>query len=144
MTPFGPPETVHIELDWYDGPRAGIGDIYGRRHRFQSLFDETTDAYIDTFVAYPIAEAEFALELQLWHIFVDWNFRFESGATDVDSHPAHGGINTRWDEISARLCDARAQVPSGALRAVAQRVGLHRGVRFNNAGPDYALAWRML
>jgi hypothetical protein len=26
MTQYGPPEKVYVENEWYDGPRAGIGD----------------------------------------------------------------------------------------------------------------------
>ena len=54
---FGPPETVYVENDWYDGPRAGVSDINGVPHRFKSLFDEKEDEYLATFLVWPIDEA---------------------------------------------------------------------------------------
>jgi hypothetical protein len=43
MTQYGPSETVYVENEWYDGPRAGIGDVNGVPHRYVSLFDEEED-----------------------------------------------------------------------------------------------------
>jgi hypothetical protein len=45
MKNFGPPEHVYVEQDWYDGPRAGIADVHGLPHRFESIFDESQDDY---------------------------------------------------------------------------------------------------
>jgi hypothetical protein len=30
-------ERVHVELDWYDGPRGGLADVDGLPHYFQSV-----------------------------------------------------------------------------------------------------------
>ena len=71
MTQFGPPETVYVENEWYDGPRAGIADVNGVPHRYVSLFDEVEDEYLDIFLIWPVDRQELDLEIEQWRIFVE-------------------------------------------------------------------------
>ena len=144
MCEFGPPEKVHVENEWYDGPRAGIADVGGVPHRFQSQFDEAEDEYVGTFLVWPIDAVTLSLEIEQWQIFVAWNDLYESGASDVKAHPGHGGVSERWDEIQAQLQVARACVPSGAKRAAVKIESLEQGRRYAPSGPSYRFCWRLL
>ena len=141
---FGPPERVYVENEWYDGPRAGIANLSGQPHRFSSQWDEAEDEYTGTFLLWPVAEAELALEQEQWAIFVRWNERYEAGAVDSVSHPGNAGTNSRWDEIEAQLSSARKSVPSTAKLARVQVVPLNQGIRYALSGPSYQLAWGLI
>ncbi len=108
---FGPPERVYVESDWYDGPRAGVADVDGAPHRFKALFDETDDDYLGTFLVWPINHEDLALEIEQWRIFVEWNTRYEADLATVASHPGHGGVSRRYDEIDATLRASRKKSP---------------------------------
>ncbi|WFC40608.1 hypothetical protein [Pseudoxanthomonas sp. SE1] len=144
MTGYGRPETVHVENDWYDGPRAGVANIGGEPHRFKSLFDETDDEYLGTFLVWPLEEEVLDLEREQWQIFVAWNARYESGEVSGDSHPGYHGTNARWDEIEAILKPGRDEIPASARRAIAEMTYLDREVRYANSGPAYMLGWKFL
>ena len=144
MSEYGVPGHVHAENDWYDGPRAGVADIHGRAHRFVSEFDEVADEYTGTFLIWPIEESELLLEQEQWRIFVSWNDQYEAGLSGVKSHPGHGGVNTRWDELNAMLKTVRSQVPPDARRAKAKMVPIERAERYTSSGSHYQLAWKLL
>jgi hypothetical protein len=144
MEEFGPPERVYIENDWFDGPRAGVADIHGLPHRFKLLFDESEDEYSDTCAVWPIDQAALDLEIEQWKIFMEWHARFEADTADVDSHPAQGGINPRWDQINKTLKQSREDVPANARRALFQMEWLDKKSRYGPDGPDYRLRWRLL
>lgn len=141
MTDFGSPEKVYVELEWYDGPRVGVADINGLPYRFKALFDEPADEYLGTFLVFPITDEALALEIEQWRIFVAWNTRYEAGEVTVESHPGHGGINSRWDEIELLLKKSRDEVPVNAKKALAKFEPLNREKRYEECGPDYALRW---
>lgn len=144
MTEFGPYERVYVENEWYDGPRAGIADIHGVPHRFKSLFDEQEDEFLSTFLVWPVTQKDLELEIEQWHIFVEWNARYESGDVDTESHPGHGGRHARWDEIAALLEHGRFDVSSDAQHAAAQLMSIDRLCRYEAAGPAYLMCWRFL
>jgi hypothetical protein len=144
MVDFGPFERVYVENEWYDGPRAGLADIHGAPHRFKSLFDETEDEYLSTFAVWPVRREVLELEIEQWCIFVDWNTRYESGEADTGSHPGHGGLHQRWDEIEALVKDSRTDVPSDALHAKAQLKSADREYRYEVTGPNYLMCWKYL
>ncbi|WP_190303138.1 MULTISPECIES: hypothetical protein [Methylomonas] len=141
---FGPPERVYVENEWYDGPRAGVADINGLPQRFRSLFDEAEDEYLGTFVVWPIDAESLQLEIEQWRIFVEWNALYESGQAKLESHPGHGGVNRRWDEINERLKESRDRVPGNAQRAQVEVDQIDRESRYEPSGPDYMLRWRIL
>jgi hypothetical protein len=144
MNEFGPPERVYVENEWYDGPRAGIADINGVPHRFVSFFNEVEDAYGATFRVWPVNKEIFAFELEQWCIFVAWNALRDAGQADTDSHPAHGGLNARWDELQALLKHDRSEVPAWSKRALMRFHDIDKSARYTTSGPDYMLSWRML
>lgn len=141
---YGPPERVHVENEWYDGPRAGVADVDGIPHRFKSIFDEAEGRYLETFLVWPIDEKLVALEVEQWRIFVEWNVLYEAAEVGVDSHPGHGGRSRRWDEIEALLTSNRSEVPALARRAIAQLSYIDGTARYGLAGPAYMLAWCLL
>jgi hypothetical protein len=141
---YGPPENVLVENEWYDGPRAGVANINGQPHRFVSQWNEQEDGCLSTFLVWPIAADEVALEQEQWRIFVDWNEQYESGRADTATHPGHPGTNERWDEIAVQLAKCRTAVPTSARRAKAHIVHLEREQRYAPSGPAYQLSWKML
>ncbi|MBK8214162.1 MAG: hypothetical protein IPK71_10490 [Myxococcales bacterium] len=145
MSEYGPPEHVYVENDWYDGPRSGVADVDGRPHRFVSRFDEAEeDDDMGTFVLWPLEEAELLLEREQWNIFVSWNEQYEAGRCGVESHPGHGGVDRRWDELESILKELRARVPEGVRYAKARVVPVERTARYAPSGPSYRLAWKLL
>lgn len=143
MIKYGPPERVYVENKWYGGPRAGVADIGGEPHRFESLFDDN-EASLGTFLVWPVAQEILALEIEQWRIFVEWNVAYESGLCDSDSHPGHGGLNVRWDELEALLDSSRSNVPALAKQAFAELKPLERALRYAPSGPAYTLSWNVV
>ena len=138
------PEHVHIENEWYDGPVAGVADIGGQPHRFMLMHDESSDASDGIYQVWPIDAAELALEQEQWALFVQWHERYEAGLADTSSHPGHGGVDTRWDELQTALADARLHIPPHARQATATLERLDDTPRYSLSGPDYQLCWTLI
>ncbi len=131
-------ERVHVELEWYDGPREGIADVGGLPHYFQSHdYSHLGDA--DEYRVWPASEEALALEREQWAIFVSWDERRKAGAVGPDSHPDHGGIDVRYDELTALLTQHR-QVPDSARRLLAQWRSVN-GARHRTGGVGYRVRW---
>ncbi len=137
-------ERVYVESEWYDGPRSGIADIHGVPHRFKSNFDEHDDEWLGTFVVFPIEPDLLALEQEQWRIFVAWNKRHEADCQDTSTHPGHGGIDQRWDELEVLLAESRNTYPADVRSAKAEFLRLDREERYDDDGPDYRLSWKVL
>jgi hypothetical protein len=144
QTGFGSPEQVHIENEWYDGPRNAIADIGGRLHRFVSQWDESEGEYLGTCLVWPVAPDELVLGREQWLIFVAWNDEYEAGRVGCNTHPGQPSSNARWHEIDGSLKSLRETVPLGARPAKAQAVDIERDRRYAPDGPQYRLAWRFL
>ncbi len=119
-------ERVYVEDEWYDGPRAGIADIHGVPHRFQSLFDEEKDDCLSTFLVWPVSREELELGLERWRTFVEWNDRYEAGEAGMDTHPA---------------CPDQIEAPADARIATARFKRIDKVRRYERSGPDYLLCW---
>ncbi len=143
MNVYGAPERVYVELEWYDGPIAGVADVNGEPHRFKRRFDVRADDYADLFDVWPIDTETLQLEIEQWNLFVAWNELYETGNASADSHPARGGINARWDEINALLRAAHGAVPAHAKSARCQLVLIDRDRRYEASGPDYLMRWSL-
>lgn len=143
MMDYGPPERVYVESEWYDGPRSGIADVGGRPHRFQSLFDEAEGEDSSTFFVWPIDDADLALELEQWGIFVLWTDRHDAGLAKPSEHLAHIDVNRRWDELDQLLKTSRTDVPDTARRAFLRIEPVDRSERYTLEGPNYLLRWRL-
>ncbi|GAB2683997.1 hypothetical protein [Kribbella swartbergensis] len=134
-------EHVYVELDWYDGPVAGIVDIDGVAHYFQRydfLRYDVEDAP-DQYVVWPVSAELVALEREQWEIFVRWNQRYEAGDAGTETHPGHGGIDPRYDELTGLLTEAR-QVPADAARLVAEW-RFDGGEQYRMDGVRYWVRW---
>ena len=102
QTGFGSPEQVHIENEWYDGPRNAIADIGGRPHRFVSRWDESEDKYLGTCLVWPVAPDELVLGREQWLIFV-------------------AGMTSTKPDVSAAIPTLDSQVPMPAgMRSMAR------------------------
>jgi hypothetical protein len=141
---YGQPEHVFVEIEWYDGPRAGVANVNGEPHRFVSNWDEEEGEYLGTFLVWPVGPEELALEQEQWRIFAAWNAEYEAGKADTATHPGHPGMNKRWDEIASQLAVCRDTTPATARRAKALLVHLERGQRYASSGPAYQLRWTLL
>ncbi len=144
MANFGPFEKVYVENEWYDGPRAGVASINGVPHRFKSLFDEAVDERLGTFLVWPVDLETLKLEQEQWQVFVEWNVLYESGQATPESHPGHGGISARWDELEESLKQSRSDVPGEAKRAKAELEHIESDQRYPPDGPTYKFRWRFL
>jgi hypothetical protein len=130
---------VVVELDWYDGPRAGLVDIDGEPHYFRCA-DEDYSVPADRYLVWPAGEPAATLEREQWLIFVRWNERYEAGSAGVDRHPGHGGVDPRYDELTARLTPHR-RAPDDARVLVAEWRS-DGGDRYRPDGPGYRVRWR--
>ena len=132
-------ERVYTELEWYDGPRVGLADVNGKPHYFQN-HDYDHAGEDDEYQVWPSGEAVVELEREQWAIFARWNERREAGEVGPESHPDHGGIDIRYDELELLLAPHR-QAPDGARRLVGElRFGA--GARYRVEGLDYWFRWR--
>jgi hypothetical protein len=129
-------ERVHAELDWYDGPRAGVADVGGVPHYFRAIHDYRHPD--DVYHVWPASPAALALEREQWVIFTEWNTRYEAATATPDSHPGHGAIDRRYDELTALLAPHRA-VPPKARRLKAEWRHADRPQRYHPDGPDYVV-----
>lgn len=139
-------EKVHVENDWYDGPRNGIADFNGVPHRFISNFEDFEDQErcLDTFKLFPVSANELNLEIEQWTIFVKWNKRYDAGEVETDSHPGHGGIDKRWDELEKILSKKRIMISEIALNVTAVFESNDQNDRYEVTGPDYGVIWEIL
>jgi hypothetical protein len=121
--------------------RSGLADVDGIPHYFQAADYDDPDEPEDSYFVWPASEAALALEREHWAIFVAWHNRYRTGKATTDSHPAHGGINTRFDELTELLAPDRA-VPPGVRRLTAAWQPDSRTGRYHLDGPGYLVRWR--
>jgi len=137
-------EPVFVELDWYDGPRAGVAAVAGKPNYFRAVHDYNHgDDDDDTYLVWPAGPEALAWELEQWAIFVAWNELAETGRAGTDTHAGLGGVNARYDELDGLLAAHRA-VPDRAmcLRAVWRWRWRTEGGRYQADGPDYGVIWQ--
>lgn len=135
-------EPVHVELDWYDGPRGGVARINGAPHYFRAVNDYARPGEPDDeYFIWPASQSALAWEHEQWAIFVEWNTRYEAGTATPDNHPGHGGISTRYDELT-RLLEPHRTTPEDARRMKAEWRWPGSPMRYRPDGPDYRGRWR--
>ncbi|GAA1000669.1 hypothetical protein GCM10009555_104030 [Acrocarpospora macrocephala] len=133
-------ERVHIELDWWDGPREGLADVDGKVHYFQAVWDDDQDDYGDEYYVWPASSPAVAMEREAQTIFLEWLTRYKSATASIETHPGHGGVDARYDELKTRLLPFRAK-PNDAIRMTAEWRALDRRFHNNAAGPSYTVKW---
>ncbi|WP_405762927.1 hypothetical protein OG234_31110 [Streptomyces sp. NBC_01420] len=132
-------ERVYVELEWYSGPRAGLGDVDGKPHYFQG--DDWDDAgETDEYRVWPASDAAVELEREQWAIFARWNERHEAGTVGPETHPGQGGIDARYDQLTLLLAPYR-RAPDDA-RLLAGELRFDAGARYRVEGLDYWFRWR--
>ncbi|TYB40803.1 hypothetical protein [Actinomadura chibensis] len=130
---------VLIELDWYDGLRAGLAEVDGKVHYFESR------NYVDLveeveYRVWPASDDAVAMEREQWTIYVEWNRRYEAGDVGPGRHPGHGGVDVRYDELTSLLTPHR-EAPADAQQLVAEwRFG--PGARYQVDGIDTWVRWK--
>ncbi|MFG2006038.1 hypothetical protein ACGFNU_43500 [Spirillospora sp. NPDC048911] len=130
---------VVVELDWYDGPRAGLAEVDGRAHYFESR------NYVDLveeaeYYLWPASDDAVTMEREQWAIYVEWNRRYEAGEAGTESHPGNGGVDMRYDELTSLLTPHR-RVPTDARRLGAEwRFG--PGARYQAEGTVTWVRWK--
>ncbi|MGW7611109.1 hypothetical protein ACWGKW_28355 [Streptomyces sp. NPDC054766] len=132
-------ERAHVELEWYDGPRAGLADIGGKPHYFQS-YDYALADEADEYSVWPASEAAVKWEREQWAIFARWDQRYLAGTVALESHPGEGGVDARYDELVLLLAPHR-QAPDTAQRLVGE-LRFDAGARYRVDGLDYWFRWR--
>jgi hypothetical protein len=135
-------EPVHVELGWYDGPRAGLADVDGSAHYFQAVHDYGhPDVSDDEYFVWPASATAVAMEREQWMIFAEWEARHEAGEATLDSHPGNPGADSRFDELDALLAPHRA-MPARARRLAAEWHWGNRATHVPRTGPLYWVRWR--
>ena len=135
-------ETVYVELDWYDGPRAGLADVHGVPHYFRAVDDYARPGEPDDqYLVWSASQQALDWECEQWDIFVTWNTRHENGTATAASHPGHGGIDARYDE-PARFLEPHRATPEDARRLVVEWRASDSPCRYCAHGPGYSARWR--
>jgi hypothetical protein len=132
-------ERVHVELEWYSGPRKGVADIGGVPHYFYSWDFDERDA-IDKYVVWPASPEALAMERESWVIFAKWNDLYQAGTVGTDTHPGRGGISARYDELKELLAPYR-EAPQDAKAMLGQMGYIDEGPRYSVKGVDYMMRW---
>ncbi|MCP2337520.1 hypothetical protein [Actinomadura rupiterrae] len=130
---------VLVELHWYDGLRAGLAELDGKAHYFQSR-DPVGPVEEVEYDVWPATDNAVAMEREQWAIYLEWNQRYEAREAGLDSHPGHGGVDARHDELASLLTPHR-QAPADAWQLRADwRFG--RGARYRAEGIDTWVRWK--
>jgi hypothetical protein len=132
-------ERVHVESEWYDGPRAGLADVDGKPHYFEGWNHDPAGEH-EEYRVWPASDVAVEWEREQWTIFVRWNERCEAGVAGPESHPGRGGIAARYDELT-RLLERFRQAPDDARQLVGE-LRFDHGARYRVDGPDYWFRWR--
>lgn len=132
-------EPVHVEGDWYDGPRSGLADVNGSMHYFQAVYDHHhPDEPDDEYFVWPASDTAVAMEREQWAIFAEWSMRYETDKATAGPHPA--GTNSRYDELATLLVLHRA-IPDQVRRLAADWHWGNRPAHYPPSGPIYWVKW---
>ncbi|MER5780958.1 hypothetical protein ABT104_04405 [Streptomyces mobaraensis] len=132
-------ERVLCEWEWNDGPRTGLADVQGKPHYFER-HDDDRAGEADEYRVWPASEDAVKLEREQWAIFAGWNERHEAGEVSPETHPGHGGIDARYDELELLLAPHRR--PPNDARRLAGELRFDTGTRYRAEGLDYWFRWR--
>ncbi|GAA2093185.1 hypothetical protein GCM10009759_19450 [Kitasatospora saccharophila] len=96
-------ERVLVELEWYDGPRAGVVGVGGAPHYFDGFGQYTGDG-AGGYRVWPVAAEAAAWEREQWAIQARWGAR-----------PGPDGVDPRYDELTALLAEHRREPEDARL-----------------------------
>jgi len=119
-------ERVYTVNDFWDGPRLGVADVFGRPHIYASPFNEAKDDFDDFYVVSPIGPELLALVLEDWDIWIRWSDAFHRGEASQETHPALPENRARHEELKALIGTRLRTNPSACrnLKAEFRSVGL--------------------
>lgn len=69
---------------------------------------------------------------------------YEAGKVGVETHPGHGGVNQRWDELEILLKQKRESIPENATLANAEFRRIDQERRYQKKGPCYGVVWTVI
>jgi hypothetical protein len=119
------PEPVLIIDDWWDCPRSGVALFRGEFHHFDRIFDESADEWSDRYRLTPLDSATFALFERRATLFQRWSNAFDSGKTDISTHPALPD-----DLPECRALDSKIEAALKPLQSDAfEVIGKHSNIR---------------
>ncbi|UWE10386.1 hypothetical protein [Actinacidiphila bryophytorum] len=131
-------ERIYIELEWYDGPRAGLADVGGTLHYFDGYGQYSGDGD-DDYRVWPAAPAAAEWEREQWAIVVGWDERHGAAAGRPAAFLGEAGVDARYDELDALLAPYR-RVPGDARRLAGEL--RHTGTGHRLEGTGYWFRWR--
>jgi hypothetical protein len=112
-------ERVLTMTDYYDGPRAGIAELDGVPHFYESEWADGEDLDTDVFKLSPVPDDVLSLALEDWRIWRRWEAAFHRGETSGETHPALPEDRARHDELAALLAGRSRVNMNAAIRASA-------------------------
>ena len=110
-------ERVYSVMDYFDGPRGGVAEFFGRPHRYQCKWDKELDDRAESFILTPISNDILALELEQWALWRKWELAFHRGDVQQSSHPGLGGTDARYDELKRIIKDRSVEESPATWRA---------------------------
>ncbi|WP_327138803.1 hypothetical protein [Nocardia sp. NBC_01327] len=131
-------EYVSTESERCDWPRAGLATVDGRPHYYNGWsFDYLDEGY--EYYVWPANAEAVAWELEQWAIWVRWHQLREAGQVGEDSHPGHGGVDARYDELTELLAPYR-RIPDEPRKLLAER-RYDNGDSYRIEGTDMWFRW---
>jgi hypothetical protein len=110
-------ERVLTMTDYYDGPRAGIAELDGVPHFYESEWSNSEDSYTDVFKLSPVPDEILPLALEGWQIWRRWEAAFHQGKTLQETHPALPEDRARHEELAVLLSGRLGVNSARAIRA---------------------------
>jgi hypothetical protein len=102
-----------------------------RPHYFKCIF--ANGDYTEQFEVQPVKPALFDAAKEQWAIYRQWERRFHGGEVPLDTHPGHGGVVPRYDELEVAIraglaaISVRPKIARANFRAVARQPDLPGG-----------------
>ncbi len=95
---------VHAITEWYDGARKRVADLNGQPHYFENYWDEDNEPFwSDVFFLRAIDADTFALFMEDWKIWLQWESAFKKGKTTQETHPCLPEDKQRHEELISIL-----------------------------------------
>ena len=134
-------ELVHTVLNYYDGEVSGVADYKGTPHFFERQFDSVEQEYSDKFLLTALTDDQFQKSIESYEIFLRWKAAFDSGKTDLATHPALPSERARWQELQKVLESALKTDPARALSVKGEMMMNGGGRLFAGIGQSKVRWW---
>jgi hypothetical protein len=104
-------ERVYWIDEFNDIPRGGTADCDGKPHIFRCRFDKAQDDWSEEYQLFEIDAATlelFKLKQIIWH---RWRESFNTGKTDIKTHPALPEDRADFENLGRRIANALEKLP---------------------------------